>query len=301
MDRLDRPLGFSWSYSRDATFEACHRRYYYRYYGRRGAQAADQRTHDIHRLGSLTNRWMWTGSMVHESIEEILGAHRSGSTFDVDAHVGDTLRSMRKTIEKSARAASGTSDVRFMEHEFSDDIPDAWWDERLAAYERSVRAFVRSEVYAHLRSTDASRWEIEEPAVFDVSGVATWAVLDLLTVEPDGTFQFWDWKTGSSGSEEADEMGVYALYVARKFGAPARQIRASLFFLGDERVLTADYTDTLLQEATRYVETRSTAMRALLRDADNDVAVEEDFVKTTERHECRGCAFRRMCWPDEEW
>lgn|GEM_PF-6724813 len=33
MDRPARPLGFSWSYSRDATFDACNRRYFFRYYG----------------------------------------------------------------------------------------------------------------------------------------------------------------------------------------------------------------------------------------------------------------------------
>jgi len=65
---------FSWSRSRDATFQDCRRKYYLHYYGSWGgwdaAVAPDVRR--LYILKQLASRQMWAGRIVHDAIEMAL-------------------------------------------------------------------------------------------------------------------------------------------------------------------------------------------------------------------------------------
>src|SRR2546426_8104551 len=66
---------FSWSRSRDNTFQECRRRYFYHYYGAWGGWDAGA-TEDVRRLyilKQLASRQQWAGRVVHEAIE--IGFH----------------------------------------------------------------------------------------------------------------------------------------------------------------------------------------------------------------------------------
>src|SRR2546428_5022902 len=66
---------FSWSRSRDNTFQECRRRYFYHYYGAWGGWDAGA-TEDVRRLyilKQLASRQQWAGRVVPHAIE--MGVH----------------------------------------------------------------------------------------------------------------------------------------------------------------------------------------------------------------------------------
>ena len=67
---------FSWSRSRDNTFQDCRRRYFYHYYGAWGGwdAAAGEEVRRLYILKQLASRQMWAGRIVHDAIEMILHA-----------------------------------------------------------------------------------------------------------------------------------------------------------------------------------------------------------------------------------
>ena len=65
---------FTWSVSRDKTFEMCARQYWWNYYGSWGgwSRDADPEARRAYMFKNLSNRWAWVGTAVHEAIEGLL-------------------------------------------------------------------------------------------------------------------------------------------------------------------------------------------------------------------------------------
>src|SRR2546427_12546139 len=71
---------FSWSRSRDNTFQECRRRYFYHYYGAWGGWDAGA-TEDVRRLyilKQLASRQQWAGRVGHDAIEMVVPALAGG-------------------------------------------------------------------------------------------------------------------------------------------------------------------------------------------------------------------------------
>src|SRR2546422_8109239 len=62
---------FSWSRSRDNTFQDCRRKYFYHYYGSWGGwdAAAPDDVRRLYVLKQLASRQMWAGRGVHDAVE----------------------------------------------------------------------------------------------------------------------------------------------------------------------------------------------------------------------------------------
>ena len=88
---------FSWSVSRDETFQKCHRMYYFQYYGSWGGWEidTDDRTRMIYILKQLQNRQMWAGSKVHECIENTIKTIKDGQK---SVNVGHSINKTLDTI-----------------------------------------------------------------------------------------------------------------------------------------------------------------------------------------------------------
>src|SRR3989442_13976910 len=84
---------FSWSRSRDHTFQDCRRRYFYHYYGSWGGGDAGG-PEDIRRLyilKQLASRQQWAGRGVHDAIEMAFPAFAGGRDLPGDPFTADRL------------------------------------------------------------------------------------------------------------------------------------------------------------------------------------------------------------------
>src|SRR5260370_23210461 len=88
---------FSWSRSRDNTFQDCRRRYFYHYYGAWGGwdAPAGEEVRRLYILKQLASRQMWAGRVVHDAVEMVLHAFAEGRDLPVQPFIAAVLERMR--------------------------------------------------------------------------------------------------------------------------------------------------------------------------------------------------------------
>jgi hypothetical protein len=117
---------FSWSRSRDATFQDCRRKYFYHYYGAWGGwdagAAADVRR--LYVLKQLASRQMWAGRVVHDAIEMALHVYKEGRDVPVEPFIADVVERMRNEWRSSraGRYRENPKTLALFEHEYTLDL-----------------------------------------------------------------------------------------------------------------------------------------------------------------------------------
>src|SRR5512145_1798644 len=114
--------GFSWSVSRHDCLASCPRRYYYSYY----ASRVDPEIARLKRLSALP---LWTGSVVHESIESFLREHDEIPPPEVrEAFIHAVIHQRMVADWRASEEASPK--FRLFEHEYG--VPVEVEDKRIA-------------------------------------------------------------------------------------------------------------------------------------------------------------------------
>lgn len=305
---------FTWSTSRDGTFQRCARLYWWQYYGSWGGwdRGAPAEAREAYVLKNLTTRWAWVGSAVHGAIEALLRRHQreavSGafafeapSAVSVEAEVEALTEAMREQFRESRAGhyrARPKKAFGLMEHEYADAVTRAEWLAMSDKAREALRGFLTSGVYARILASDPAAWlPIEELAKFDFEGTPVWAVLDFALRTPEGAVEIYDWKTGAvDPTGNRPQLVCYALFVQAHHGVPVERVTTHLVYLSakpevhDVRVGPED-----VAEVAGTMRASIAAMRARLKDPARNVALREDFPLTDDLEKCRVCAFRRLC------
>ena len=223
---------FTWSASRHGSFAYCKRQYWWSYYGSWGGWNRDApgRAREAYMLKNLANRWTWAGTVVHETIENVLrGLHGGGSQralgfdehgLDLEAEIENATELMRT---QWAESRSGEYRLRpkkrfgLLEHEYDEAIPRAEWQAANEKVRNGLRAFFTSALWDRIRESDPGQWlPIETLDQFDFEGTGVWAVLDFALHVPGDGIEIFDWKTGEVKPEANKlQLGCYALYVGQ--------------------------------------------------------------------------------------
>src|SRR5947207_1543270 len=146
---------FSWSRSRDATFQDCRRKYYLHYYGAWGGWAADAAADVrlLYVLKQLASRQMWGGRVVHDAIEMALHVYQQGRDVPVEPFVADVIEPDPTAFQLGcyalyAREVLGVpaAQVVLLEVNLREPTvtPLAWDDGRLEAIREQLRLSIRS-------------------------------------------------------------------------------------------------------------------------------------------------------------
>jgi len=123
---------FSWSRSRDGTFQECRRRYWFQYYGAWGGweATADPETRTIYLLKQLKSRQMWAGEVVHACIQRSLENLQAGvEPMAVDDILSLALDQMRIEWKQSRDHVyrSRPKTLALFEHEYDVPVSAAEW------------------------------------------------------------------------------------------------------------------------------------------------------------------------------
>jgi CRISPR/Cas system-associated exonuclease Cas4 (RecB family) len=285
-------VDFSWSISRHDTFQSCRRKYYYSYY-------ASNDDPEIKRLKKLSAMPLWAGSVVHETIEELLKTRDTmPSPTEQEAIVKAAVHQRMLGDWKDSEACSLR--FRLFEHEYA--VPVEQEDKKIAVgiVMRSLRNFFRSDVYAEALAVGRAQWlTVEDLISFNVGDVPVLLRMDLAYRDPQGCVVIVDWKTGrSEGRFNAVQLAGYALYaVENGWAKEAQEIRTELTYLAIPKVIRREVDAPTVEHARGFVTKSAQTMRELLKDPVANEARLEDFPMIDRPQTCRRCNFRRLCFP----
>jgi hypothetical protein len=295
---------FSWSRSRDATFQDCRRKYYLHYYGAWGGWAADAAADVrlLYILKQLASRQMWAGRMVHDAIEMALHVYQQGRDVPVEPFVADVIERMRGEWRSSraGRYRDSPKTLALFEHEYAVDLKPEVWQALSRNVSTCLRNFFRLPLLAEVRKTPPEHWSIEHwSKVFDFEGTPVWSAPDFGFWNDAGHLTLVDWKTGASDADAtAFQLGCYALYAREVLGVPADQVVLLEVNLREPTVTPLAWDDARLEAIREQLRLSIRAMRAYLAEPAANVARLEDFERTEELRICRWCNFRRVCRPE---
>jgi PD-(D/E)XK nuclease superfamily protein len=295
---------FSWSRSRDHTFQECRRRYFYQYYGTWGGWESDapDETRRLYVLKQLSSRQQWAGRVVHDAVEMVLKAFAQGHELPQEPFIRDVVERMRQDwrSSRSRQYWENPKTLALFEHEYGVNVKADAWQALSRHVVSCVRTFFRLPLLAEIRRTPLAHWLIEYSSkAFEFEGTAIW-------VAPD--FGFWseanrlvlvDWKTGASDpAATAFQLGCYALYAAEVLKQPPHQVDLFEANLRDGAVTAVQWDDDRLDAIRERIRFSIRSMKAYLADPESNRAVIENFEQTEELRLCRWCNFRAVCRPD---
>ncbi|EQD24245.1 MAG: hypothetical protein D084_Lepto4C00516G0001, partial [Leptospirillum sp. Group IV 'UBA BS'] len=238
----------SYSHSRGDLFRMCPRRYWFVRYGSWGGweRDADPETREIYRLNKLSNRYLWTGHHVHETVRHLLEPLRvDGALPPVERLREELLALLRREFAASRKDRSGTNPVRkgffgLLEHEGGPfAIDEADWkptvDRALAALEGFWKSWVVPEVAGLPSDHLLDRDEELRTAPLEVDGrlVPVHLKIDLAFKSRQGEVLVLDWKTGRPGKagDHDRQLGLYAWYFEQERGIPVETLRMGPVYL----------------------------------------------------------------------
>jgi hypothetical protein len=283
---------FSWSLSRHDTFQSCRRRYFYSYY-------ASQDDPEILRLKKLSALPMWAGSVVHETIENVLKTKDAlPSPEEQEALIRSAVHGQMLGQWRESEAASLT--FRLFEHEYQ--VPVGPEDKKIVVgtVMRSLRNFFRSDLLRELFAAGRERWlTVEDLASFHVGEVEVFLRMDVAFRDREDNVVIVDWKTGrAEGRFNEVQLAGYALFAKeRGWVQEAGQIRTELAYLAKPRYVRRAVDVRRLDHARNFIVKSAGNMKALLLDPLENLARLEDFAMVDRPQVCRRCNFRRLCFP----
>ena len=295
---------FSWSRSRDATFQDCRRKYYLHYYGAWGGWDAGASA-DVRRLyilKQLASRQMWAGRIVHDAIEMALHVYQQGREVPVEPFIEDVVARMRAEWRSSrdGRYREMPKTLALFEHEYAVDLKREVWQMLSRNVMTCLRNFFRLPLLAAARRTAPEHWSIEHwSKLFDFEGTPVWIAPDFGFWNEEGRLTLVDWKTGASDTDAtAFQLGCYALYAREVLGVPPSQVDLLEANLREPTVTPLAWDDARLEHIREQLRLSIRSMRAYLVEPQTNRARIEDFERTEELRLCRWCNFKAVCRPE---
>ncbi len=286
---------FSWSLSRHDSFSTCRRKYFYSYY-------ASQDDPEVQRLKKLSALPLWAGSVVHETIENLLKTRDAlPSPEEQEALVRSAVHG--QMLGEWRESEAGSLRFRLFEHEYQ--VPVEPEDKKIVVgiVMRSLRQFFRSEVLRELFAVGRASWlTVEDLVSFHVGEVEVFLRMDVAYRDAQGRVVIVDWKTGrAAGRFNEVQLAAYALYASEQgWVADGQEIRTELAYLAQARSVRRAVDVRNLDSARAFIARSAGNMKALLVDPTLNLARLEDFPMVERPQVCRRCNFRRLCFPRAE-
>lgn len=284
-------------------FSACPRQYYYHYYGSWGGWSpdADPKARTLYILKKLMTRQQWIGATVHNCLRWMLTTLRDEGALPPEEV---TLRHLGRRLEKDYQESGEglywdepKKYVGLIEHEYEElDVDESRWRSLMQRAMEMVGRLYRSDILRELTSLPRSAWlDIEKLASFTVDDVKVYVQIDCAHRRSDD-IRVIDWKTGRSAAEETrSQLTLYAWFASQNWNKTPQHIEAGEYNLRDGawQSFRFEVGDFEAQRA-RILESAA-SMRALLDDAERNLASEPKFPLAETEEPCRACPFRRVC------
>ncbi len=291
---------FSWSLSRARTFEDCPLKYWFHYYGSWGGWEMDAPAdaRELYLLKNLTNLHLIAGDTVHRAIQRALEDLARGRETDPEQLVQWCKTEMQRAVHESLDEAwreRPKQCARLFEHHYG-PRPQREFLVRIARkIGDSVRTFFKSKAFGLIRETDPAEWlPMETLDTFEFEGTKVYAVPDF-ACRHQGDVLLLDWKTGQPDERNSDQVVLYALFAAARWGAdPDRVQGAPVYLLNGGGFEPRQVTPEDRARVAGMVRDSIAKMRGRLKEPTTNVADRSGFAPSP-GHPCRSCNFRGVC------
>ncbi len=302
----------TWSISRAGLFQSCQRAYYYRYYGYWGGWKfdADEKAKLLYVLRNVKPMILWAGTIVHETIKDALT--RYAATGEVPTlpalqqHATELLRAgWLETINKEwqERPSKKTNlfELYYGDGENYGECKKLPREQTDAIKERvmsALDAFSRSQVLKDILATSTKQWQpIDANLFFMLDDIKVWACPDFAYTDASSILHIIDWKTGKEHPAQLRlQLACYALYAIKTLNVPLENVAIHGVLLNDfGRRSDYQVDQALIDSVTSQIKVSFNAMKKKLKDAEKNLAEEDDFPCNPSDFNCSTCPFLRVC------
>lgn len=298
---------FSWSASRDSTFQTCKRAYYYQYYESWGGWEKGCSTFKrlIYIMKNIRTMPLWSGSIVHEVLAEALREYAINPKSSV-LETAVLLEATRKKLRSGWKEAVSQQwfispkkvNLDGLFYGNGKTLPTEETEKVATKAYGCIQAFADSAVLKRIKTIPFERWKpVDELESFMVDDLKVWGAIDFAFTDHDGKLCVIDWKTGAENKEAIEiQLACYAYYANYKWGISPENIRVFGCYLANhalakEYILDADIIISARQKMIDSAE----QMKKYLRNSQVNEAVEEDFPLCENDWHCRYCCYRGAC------
>lgn len=284
-----------WSKSQVAAFRDCRRKGILTYWPSKKAAGTDAAPllDRAQQLKKLKNRYLWSGSMVHEAIGRILRSLSQGESLPEGQAILEGLHEEMRQFYVNSRAETA-SGPRLFEHEYELKLSPEVWQRQWAAVEMSLRWFFESPWLKRMKALGPEAWKaIDEILEFDLNGIRVYCKMDC-ALEVGKRFILIDWKTSSLRGGEEKNLYVPALYAREVWDAEPDAIEGCVVSLwnGESRKVAVQGKD--LADASRQIQEEARFMQGLLEKGRPDPL---SVPSTSDISQCWRCNFQKLCHP----
>lgn len=295
---------FSWSSSRNDTFQECPRKYYYQYYGSHNGWEDDapQEARTAYLLKSLNNIHGVLGQAVHEfAALAIYKKHH----HDYLCSLQDALTYVRGKLNKSYSDSQDKEKWRrypkgfIMLQDFYYGTPPT----------EKVIEIIRQKVKTcceNIFSSRSYREAIVSPSVeirdienfipFELNGIQIYAVPDLIYRYGDDTWVITDWKTGDIEEIHKEQIKVYALYIQARHSSKPSKLIGRLEYLNKGENVEIEISLVDLKKTSQYIKDSVACMRRYLEDPIKNIPRDKnEFPMKEDSGFCCKCGFYELC------
>lgn len=301
---------FSWSGSRKGKLDGCARAYYWNHYGSwdgwlRGSPEVTQKAY---RLKNMTNRWMFKGNLVHDTMEQVLrtlmNSNRSITLEEAVTYMESLARTRWKQSKTGKFRGTPKQSTLLIEHHLQNGrVNDGTLEETITDCTEQLENFFGSGIWVAIQA--GTIMDVESLIPIYVNGIKTFIKMDLMFCSTKNKTCIVDWKTGKRYSSYADQLGVYGYYANRELSIELEDLRLIDVFLAEQEI-TGDPGQEIIKltkgNINKYVKTMEDSvaeMAEYLVDGDtsrNKPLPIEEFPMTTKKSYCDYCNFREICY-----
>lgn len=242
-------------------------------------------------LKRLKNRYLWSGSFVHEAVGDILKLVRQSAELPSDGKILETARTKMRDEFRVSKLNEG---ARLFEHEYDVRVDPKVWKSQWETVERSLNWFLSSKWLARFKTLPPESWKaVDELVSFDVDGVKAFVKIDC-GLEIDGRFIIIDWKTSALRPGDEFSLLLAGLYAHEVWGADAENTDAFAVSLQDGRQMKASINEESLMETFMKIQDESGMIGQEI-ERQRGLSFRQ-IPMTPDVQQCDRCNFRRLCY-----
>ncbi|MFG6113856.1 PD-(D/E)XK nuclease family protein [Halobacillus sp. MO56] len=300
----------SWSISRHKTLLECPRKYGYDYYASHNGwlRDADSLARHTYRLKKLTNLEMLFGSIVHDTIYQVIQYYLDKRQIPSEQKLIERIRQQLNQgfIDSTRREHLWHDKPKHytMLHEIYYSQHDRLPENKIAKIQKrlgtAMNNFLTSQTFQDIQSPENIRFvESEDFRYMMVGDVKIYIVMDL--VYRDLIEDKWvivDWKTGKASAEDRNQLALYALYLKQRYNIDSLDkivIRNEYLLEGYHKEHALNSADLInvqnlfgmsIQEMSKY-----------LIDVEKNEPVDiNQFPMYQEERKCARCNYQELCF-----
>lgn len=319
---------FTISFSAAERFAQCPRAHFHKCFTSDGGWFSNkpERTKLAYALKKMDGYYGWLGNMVHDTIQTYLTEKMDGKKPSIDTLTKRGISRMGVQWEQSLgfteyNVARLSSEFGFLplppmknttvliEHHSQD--PRFKKPEKLKEaqqkYEFLMQSFKASPVLKKILkhpgfTTKTGQFEILDSLTHD--GVKVWIKADVILMDAHENTFMPDWKTGRASLAHEVQLGVYALYLAEKFGVNPNKLEVCDVYLSEreasKQVVSYQISEHHVQMAKNYLSLAIKSVGKNMKSiAMNTPKPEKDWPKmgqTVDDGVCRFCQYKQICY-----